>query len=39
MGMFSETLIDNDLAAIDRTICDFYGIRSAEAEETENPEK
>lgn len=26
MGMFSEKYIENDLAAIDRVICDYYGI-------------
>lgn len=26
MGMFSEQYIENDLAAIDRVICDYYGI-------------
>lgn len=26
MGMFGETLIDNDLAAVDRAIRDYYGI-------------
>lgn len=26
MGMFSEPLIDNDLAMVDRTIRDYYGI-------------
>lgn len=28
MGMFDERLIDNDLAAVDRTICDYYEIKS-----------
>lgn len=26
MGMFPETLIENDLAAVDRRICEYYGI-------------
>ena len=26
MGMFDEHLIDNDLAAVDRAICEYYGI-------------
>jgi len=26
MGMFQEQLIDNDLEAVDRTICEYYGI-------------
>ena len=26
MGMFSDSLIDNDLAMVDATICDYYGI-------------
>lgn len=26
IGMFNELLIDNDLAAVDDAICDFYGI-------------
>lgn len=26
MGMFADHLIDNDLAAVDDAICDFYGI-------------
>lgn len=29
MGMFSEHFIENDLAAVDRTICEFYGIETA----------
>lgn len=29
MGMFNEQLIDNDLAAVDRTICEFYGLESS----------
>jgi exonuclease III len=35
MGMFSETLIDNDLAAIDKIICEYYNIGEAEIDETE----
>lgn len=27
MGMFEERLIDNDLAAVDRSICEFYEIK------------
>lgn len=34
MGMFSEQYIENDLAAIDRVICDYYGITN----ERENEE-
>lgn len=26
MGMFDEQLIDNDLAAVDEAVCEFYGI-------------
>lgn len=26
MGLFNETLIENDLAAVDAAICDYYGI-------------
>lgn len=26
MGMFAESLIDNDLEAIDSVICEYYGI-------------
>lgn len=26
MGMFSDNFIENDLAAVDQTICDYYGI-------------
>lgn len=34
MGMFSEQYIENDLAAIDRVICDYYGItKEKETEE------
>lgn len=33
MGMFTDAVIDNDLAAVDRAICDYYEIsQSAEAE-------
>lgn len=31
MGMFSEQLIENDLAKVDQAICDFYGIEPAKA--------
>ena len=27
MGMFTDKFIDNDLAEVDRTICDYYGIQ------------
>lgn len=30
MGMFSEQYIENDLAAIDRVICDYYGKENEE---------
>lgn len=29
MGMFNEQLIENDLSAVDRTICEFYGLESS----------
>lgn len=29
MGMFDDLLIDNDLAAVDAAICDYYGIPNA----------
>ena len=32
MGMFTDDLIENDLAMVDKTICDYYGI-STENEE------
>ena len=32
MGMFSELLIENDLAAVDAAICDYYGIGVEQAE-------
>jgi len=28
IGMFASATIDNDLAAVDQTICDFYGVQS-----------
>lgn len=31
MGMFEPDLIDNDLAAVDTTICDYYGIEDRAA--------
>ncbi|MGI9573871.1 AAA family ATPase [Alloalcanivorax xenomutans] len=31
MGLFDGPLIDNDLAAVDAAICDYYGIQSKEA--------
>jgi len=31
MGMFADLLIDNDLAAVDAAICDYYGIPSTPA--------
>lgn len=37
-GMFADTLIDNDLAAIDAAICDYYGLNEAE-EQPEQPEQ
>ena len=38
MGMFSEQYIENDLAAIDRVICDYYGITNEkETEESITP--
>ena len=33
MGMFSEQYIENDLAAIDRVICDYYGITNEKGNE------
>ena len=33
MGMFADKFIDNDLAEVDRIICDYYGINSKENEE------
>ena len=33
MGMFSEQYIENDLAAIDRVICDYYGITNEKENE------
>lgn len=33
MGMFSEQYIENDLAAIDRVICDYYGITNKKENE------
>lgn len=32
MGMFKENQIENDLAAVDATICDYYGISSQDGE-------
>ena len=34
LGMFSEKEIDNDLAAVDRTICEYYGITTNNTEES-----
>lgn len=31
MGMFADLLIDNDLAAVDSAICDYYGIPTTPA--------
>jgi hypothetical protein len=31
MGMFADQLIDNDLAAVDAAICDYYGIQHKQA--------
>ena len=33
MGMFADKFIDNDLAEVDRIICEYYGINSKENEE------
>lgn len=30
MGMFASDLVDNDLAEVDKTICEYYGIEQAE---------
>lgn len=30
MGMFNDNLIDNDLAMVDKTICEYYGITKQE---------
>jgi hypothetical protein len=27
MGLFTESLIDNDLAAVDAAICNYYGVK------------
>lgn len=32
MGMFSETEIDNDLAAVDARLCEYYGIEEPKSE-------
>jgi hypothetical protein len=31
MGMFTDQLIENDLDAVDKSICDFYGIEPVKA--------
>ena len=31
-GMFEQTLIDNDLAAVDKSICNYYGIQDTSGE-------
>lgn len=36
LGMFPEQFIENDLAAVDRVICDYYGIAVQPALESEN---
>lgn len=33
MGMFNDLLIDNDLAAVDNAICDYYSIGAEEEEQ------
>lgn len=33
-GMFDSLLIDNDLAAVDIAICDYYGITQPEPQGT-----
>lgn len=38
MGMFAETLIANDLAAIDARICEYYGLTPEEPEPAQQPE-
>lgn len=35
MGMFNELMIDNDLAVVDETICEYYGIGAVEEEQQE----
>lgn len=36
MGMFKESQIENDLAMVDKTICEYYGItKTAEPEQSE----
>ena len=35
MGLFEQDFIDNDLAAIDRIICDYYGISESAVENHE----
>jgi hypothetical protein len=36
MGMFADLHIDNDLAAVDAAICDFYNLNQSEQSEIEN---
>lgn len=37
MGMFSERFIENDLAAVDAAICDYYGIEETKPEAANTP--
>ena len=34
-GMFADALIDNDLAAVDAAVCEYYGIGEPEESETQ----
>ena len=36
MGMFKENQIDNDLSAVDKVICDYYGLNETE-QQVEEP--
>lgn len=37
MGMFEANLIDNDLAMVDKRICEYYGIGQEQTEQQEKP--
>lgn len=39
MGMFKENQIDNDLAAVDAVICDYYGLNENKSEEPQEQPK
>ena len=36
MGMFEEELIPNDLAEVDKAVCDYYGIKQKDAKKGKN---